>query len=110
MDSMVHCLLKSKRSLVMSLSSYHSRSHASANVESRSFTVVETHPESLIDLRLNSPFDELVEYANTFNYASMDSATHGHVPAVIILIKALQEWKSTVRTLSLSYLSLSRGD
>ena len=60
--------------------------------------MVETHPESLIDLRLNSPFDELVEYANTFEYASMDSATHGHVPAVVILIKALQEWKSTVRT------------
>ncbi|GAA5847895.1 hypothetical protein JCM5353_000031 [Sporobolomyces roseus] len=69
--------------------------YGSLSTQIEEITLVETHPESLIDLRLNSPFDELVEYANTFNYASMDSATHGHVPAVIILIKALQEWKST---------------
>ncbi|SCZ96749.1 BZ3500_MvSof-1268-A1-R1_Chr4-1g06682 [Microbotryum saponariae] len=57
--------------------------------------VVETHPESLIDLRVHHPFPELIEYANSFNYDRMDSAEFGHVPAVVILVKALQEWRES---------------
>ncbi|GAA5900782.1 Ula1p [Sporobolomyces salmoneus] len=58
--------------------------------------LVETHPESLIDLRLNAPFPELIQFAqNEFDYAKMDSAQHSHVPAVVILVKALEEWKSS---------------
>lgn len=60
------------------------------------FTVVETHPESLIDLRIHSPFPSLIEFANTFDYATMDSEQHGHIPAVVILVKALEEWRATV--------------
>ncbi|SCV74446.1 BQ2448_8085 [Microbotryum intermedium] len=55
--------------------------------------LVETHPESLIDLRVHHPFPELIEYANTFRYDRMDSAEFGHVPAVVILVKALKEWR-----------------
>ncbi|GAA6059205.1 hypothetical protein JCM10212_006598 [Sporobolomyces blumeae] len=59
--------------------------------------IVETHPESLIDLRLSSPFPALVEYSYSpaFDYALMDSKAHGHVPAVVILIKGLEEWKES---------------
>ncbi|GAA6023412.1 hypothetical protein JCM11491_006463 [Sporobolomyces phaffii] len=58
--------------------------------------LVETHPESLIDLRLNAPFPELIEFAkNEFDYSTMDSAQHSHVPAVVILVKALEEWKAS---------------
>lgn len=60
-------------------------------------TVVETHPESLIDLRLNAPFPELIQFAQSeFDYSTMDSAQHSHVPAVVILVKALEVWKSLV--------------
>lgn len=58
-------------------------------------TLVETHPESLIDLRLNHPFKELIEFSTNekeFNYDELDSAKLAHVPAVVILIKALHEW------------------
>lgn len=58
--------------------------------------VVETHPESLIDLRIHNPFPELIQFAKTFDYAQMDSAEHGHVPAVVILVKALEEWRAAV--------------
>lgn len=63
--------------------------------------VVETHPESLIDLRIHTPFPELVEYARTFDYATMDSKDHGHVPAVVILVKAFEEWRAAVSISSL---------
>lgn len=58
--------------------------------------VVETHPESIVDLRLAHPFPALVEYAISLDYDSMDSEQHGHIPAVAILIKALEDWKTTV--------------
>jgi amyloid beta precursor protein binding protein 1 len=57
---------------------------------------VETHPESLIDLRVHSPFPALIDYAKTFEYSTMDNAEHGHVPAVVILVKALEEWRAAV--------------
>ena len=69
------------------------------STERLNFSVVETHPESLIDLRIHSPFPSLIEYANTFDYAAMDSEQHGHIPAVVILVKALEEWRAAVRTL-----------
>lgn len=59
-------------------------------------TVVETHPESLIDLRIHSPFPALVDYANSFNFEAMDSEQHGHIPAVVILVRALEEWRAAV--------------
>ncbi|GJN93178.1 hypothetical protein Rhopal_006225-T1 [Rhodotorula paludigena] len=60
----------------------------------KELTVVETHPESIVDLRLSHPFYALVEHAHSYDYATMDSAAHSHVPAVVILIKALEEWKA----------------
>lgn len=70
--------------------------------------VVETHPESIVDLRLSHPFPALVEHANSYDYSSMDTEQHGHVPAVIVLIKALEEWKASVRRLPSSPSSNSR--
>ncbi|TNY23845.1 NEDD8-activating enzyme E1 regulatory subunit [Rhodotorula diobovata] len=60
----------------------------------KELTVVETHPESIVDLRLSHPFPALVAHAATYNYATMDSEQHTHVPAVVILVKALEEWKA----------------
>lgn len=71
-----------------------------------STSVVETHPESLIDLRVHAPFPELIEYAATFDYSKMDSAEHSHVPAVVILVKAIQAWRQSV---GLSSFGLDRS-
>ncbi|GAA5825049.1 hypothetical protein JCM3770_004513 [Rhodotorula araucariae] len=60
----------------------------------KEITVVETHPESIVDLRLSHPFPALVAHAQSHDYAVMDSAQHAHVPAVVILIKALEAWKA----------------
>ncbi|KAK4700961.1 hypothetical protein P7C70_g5278, partial [Phenoliferia sp. Uapishka_3] len=69
--------------------------YGSLRTQIRELTIVETHPESLIDLRIHSPFPALIEYANTFDYSTMDSEQHGHIPAVVILVKALEEWRAS---------------
>ncbi|BGP43074.1 hypothetical protein JCM10449v2_007089 [Rhodotorula kratochvilovae] len=61
----------------------------------KEITVVETHPESIVDLRLSHPFPALVAHAQSHDYAAMDSAQHAHVPAVVILINALEAWKAS---------------
>ncbi|GAA5874111.1 hypothetical protein JCM1840_000354 [Sporobolomyces johnsonii] len=68
--------------------------YGALRVQVEELPIVETHPESLIDLRVHSPFPSLVAYAHSFDYATMDTAEHGHVPAVVILVKALEEWKA----------------
>jgi hypothetical protein len=63
----------------------------------RSRTVVDTHPSSLASLRIDCPFDELVAHAESVDFAKLDSMEHGNVPFVIILVRALSEWKKAVR-------------
>lgn len=60
------------------------------------FSVVESHPKNLVDLRIHQPFPELVEYTKTFDYSKMDGEEYAHIPAVVIVIKALEEWRASV--------------
>ena len=48
------------------------------------------------DLRISEPFPELVELAESAEYAdinSMDSEAHSHVPYVVLLVRVLREWQ-----------------
>ncbi|RVD84036.1 uncharacterized protein DFL_005804 [Arthrobotrys flagrans] len=62
--------------------------------------IVETHPASTVDLRLFNPFPELSTLVDE-KAASMDDKEkmttheHDHLPYVLILLQALNEWKST---------------
>ena len=55
---------------------------------------METHPDSLVDLRLDAPFPQLLDYALSLDVDAMDSADHGHLPAVVIVLRALEEYKA----------------
>lgn len=65
--------------------------------------IIETHPESLIDLRLFSPWPELSAFAAKHTQSldtpeasgGMTNHLHGHVPYVALLLSYLEEWKST---------------
>jgi NEDD8-activating enzyme E1 regulatory subunit len=59
-------------------------------------TVIESHPEDTVDLRLDTPWSDLTSLAASFNYSKMDDFEHGHVPYIIILLKALEQWKEIV--------------
>jgi NEDD8-activating enzyme E1 regulatory subunit len=62
-----------------------------------SFPIVDTHPDSeaTTDLRLLSPWPELVTFARemTTNIDELDAHTHGHIPYVVLLLHYLDKWK-----------------
>jgi len=64
-----------------------------------SLSVVDTHPTSLVSLRLDQPFPSLLAYANSINFETLDSMDHGNVPFVLIIIRALEEWRANVSSL-----------
>lgn len=63
----------------------------------REHTCIQSKPadKEIDDLRLAEPFEELEKYALDFDMAPLDSLQHGHVPYVVVLIKALHAWKES---------------
>eukprot|EP00842_Homolaphlyctis_polyrhiza_P005877 jgi/Hompol1/6290/HPOL_004918-RA len=59
----------------------------------REHTMVETHDGQRVDYRLDCPFASLQELADSTDLDSMDSMAAGHVPFVVLLLKALKQWK-----------------
>ena len=61
-------------------------------------TVVESKPDQVMidDLRIITPFPELVEFSNIIVFGDLDDATHKHVPYSIILMHVLNKWKQEV--------------
>ncbi|KAF9104495.1 NEDD8-activating enzyme E1 regulatory subunit [Mortierella sp. AM989] len=57
--------------------------------------IVESHPDSVADLRIDAPFPELATYAKSFNFETKDGLEFGHIPYVAILLKYIEEWKQT---------------
>ncbi|KAJ2237165.1 hypothetical protein IWW45_001167 [Coemansia sp. RSA 485] len=47
------------------------------------------------DLRLASPFPDLLAYADAIDLSAMDPTDIGHVPFVAIIIKAMQRWATS---------------
>lgn len=62
-----------------------------------SFPIVDTHPDSTAttDLRLLTPWPELLEFAAdlTKNIDDLSPHEHGHIPYVVLLLHYLEEWK-----------------
>lgn len=63
------------------------------------FPVVDTHPDpvSTQDLRLLKPWWELLELAKerTAGLVLLSDHDHGHVPYLLLLLKYLEDWKTT---------------
>lgn len=56
-------------------------------------TIIESHPSSFVDLRLDRPWKELREYANQTDLEQLDDIEIAHVPYIILLLKYLDIWK-----------------
>jgi len=64
--------------------------------------IVDTHPDTLIDLRLLNPWEELsalvadlsVGLDTAESDGGMSNHKHGHVPYVVLLLKYLEEWRA----------------
>lgn len=58
--------------------------------------VIESHSENMPSLRIDKPFPSLLQHAMSLDLANMDPTDHGHVPYVVILVRVMEEWKSSV--------------
>ncbi|ODV80847.1 uncharacterized protein CANTADRAFT_25220 [Suhomyces tanzawaensis NRRL Y-17324] len=68
--------------------------YGSLNLIANEVTVIETHdPSRLYDLRIDCPWPELQEHADSIDLNSLSDQDHAHVPYIIIYIKVLQAWK-----------------
>ncbi|KAH9810403.1 hypothetical protein DFH28DRAFT_985850, partial [Melampsora americana] len=67
----------------------------SIRVQVKELGLIETHPDSYVDLRLDCPFPTLLEFVHSFDFQKMDNHEHSHVPAVVIMIHFLEVFKST---------------
>ena len=64
-------------------------------------TVVESHLDTFPSLRIDKAFPALLDYSLSLDLANMEITDHGHIPYVVLLVRALEDWKKTVRS---SYL------
>lgn len=68
--------------------------YGSVHIVAKETTIVETHdPSRVFDLRVDCPWTELQEFADSFDMAQLDDTDHSHVPYIVIFIKALQQWR-----------------
>lgn len=58
--------------------------------------VIESHSENTPSLRIDKPFPSLLQHAMSLDFANMDPTDHGHIPYVVILVRAMEDWKSSV--------------
>lgn len=58
-------------------------------------TIVETHPATMVDLRLNQPWPELIDFVNQYNLAELDDIDLAHVPYIVLLLKYLDSWSQS---------------
>lgn len=68
---------------------------AEMQISLKELGIIETHPDSVVDLRITRPFPELVALANEFDLNTTDTMEHSHIPFPVILIKKLAEWQSS---------------
>ncbi|KAG2142940.1 hypothetical protein DEU56DRAFT_884437 [Suillus clintonianus] len=58
-------------------------------------TIIESHSETSPSLRIDKPFPALREHALSLEFDKMDPTEHGHIPYVVILVRALEDWKKS---------------
>ncbi|KAH9988017.1 hypothetical protein BJV77DRAFT_1070250 [Russula vinacea] len=64
-------------------------------VQFHTHEIIESHTEASPSLRIDEPFPALLQAARALDFDAMDTTDHGHVPYVYILVRALDNWKTT---------------
>jgi hypothetical protein len=70
-------------------------------------SVIDSHAETSPSLCIDKPFPALLSHALSLDFDKMDVTDHGHVPYVVILVRALNDWKTSVCFGLLSYTHLA---
>lgn len=62
---------------------------AEMRIDAGVHTMIETHPDTLVDLRLDCPWPELVDFVKTFQFENMSTSVFAGIPYVVLIIAAL---------------------
>ncbi|KAI9258570.1 hypothetical protein BY458DRAFT_517952 [Sporodiniella umbellata] len=73
------------------------------SIQAPEHTIIESHPENAMDLRLNCPFPELMDHVAQYDLESLDQTDHAHVPFVIVLLKFVEAYKQRYAQYPQSY-------
>lgn len=70
----------------------------SIRLQLREHNIIESKLENdPYDLRITKPFSELVQYCDSFDINNVkDSFEHAHIPYILILFKAITDWRTEV--------------
>ena len=71
-----------------------------ASREIHTYAVSQSHSENAPSLRITRPFPALLDWARSLDLQNMDPTDHGHIPFVVILVRAMDEWRNNVRALT----------
>ncbi|OCH96719.1 hypothetical protein OBBRIDRAFT_787289 [Obba rivulosa] len=56
--------------------------------------VSQPHTDGTPSLRITRPFPELLQWARELDFDNVDPTTHAHIPFVVILVRAVDEWRA----------------
>ncbi|EMD36162.1 hypothetical protein CERSUDRAFT_84251 [Gelatoporia subvermispora B] len=56
--------------------------------------VSQPHTDGTPSLRITRPFPELLRWARELDFDSVDPTTHAHIPFVVILVRAVDDWRA----------------
>jgi len=64
-------------------------------IQAGEHVIVQTKPSfPPQDLRINTPFEALLQFSRKFEYKDLDNAMFAHVPFPVILLKEVESWKA----------------
>lgn len=67
--------------------------YGTIRVSIKEHTIMETHPESALDLRLDCPWPELEQFALSYDLNALDDSDHEHVPYIVVLLNYISKGK-----------------
>ncbi|KAI0710486.1 hypothetical protein C8Q76DRAFT_737619 [Earliella scabrosa] len=68
---------------------------AEFHIQYHEHCVSQSHSENAPSLRITRPFPALLDWARSLDLQNMDPTTHGHLPFVVILVRAVDEWRKS---------------
>ncbi|KAL2920288.1 hypothetical protein HK105_200361 [Polyrhizophydium stewartii] len=66
-----------------------------ARIVRREHTIIEAHRGPISDFRFDCPFPALASHVASIDHTALDSMASSHLPFVVILIKALAQWRAS---------------
>ncbi|KAI0713985.1 hypothetical protein C8Q76DRAFT_733003 [Earliella scabrosa] len=68
---------------------------AEFHIQYHEHCVSQSHSENAPSLRITRPFPALLDWARSLDLQNMDPTTHGHLPFIVILVRAVDEWRKS---------------